>query len=93
MRSPWGASSCSLALGMLCLLLSLASVAYEEQQLMNLSLLTYAPMVTVLCCRACVMVPCGHMITCRGCSDAIMARDKLCPICREGIQIAMDVFL
>jgi hypothetical protein len=47
--------------------------------------------------RTDVLVPCGHLVLCRRCANDLMApqqqlRRPLCPICRQGVAVAQDVF-
>jgi hypothetical protein len=47
--------------------------------------------------RGVVLVPCGHLVLCRRCANDLMApqqqlRRPLCPICRQGVAVAQDVF-
>lgn len=37
--------------------------------------------------------PCGHMCTCPACADTIVQRRSPCPLCREPIETAQNVFV
>ncbi|KAL7533525.1 hypothetical protein ACHAXR_007074 [Thalassiosira sp. AJA248-18] len=38
-------------------------------------------------------VPCGHLCVCQPCSQHLMSRGSKCPICRQTVTMAMEVFL
>ena len=40
---------------------------------------------------ACAFVPCGHLVTCRPCADAVHTAG--CPICRAEVYMVLDIFV
>ena len=40
---------------------------------------------------ACAFVPCGHLVTCRSCADAVHRSG--CPICRAEVYMVLDIFV
>jgi len=43
--------------------------------------------------RACVaLIPCGHTTTCDGCTESVLQRDPLCPLCRTPITQTLRIY-
>jgi len=40
-----------------------------------------------------IFVPCGHMCVCLQCSHRVMSRNRKCPVCKQSVTLAMEVFL
>lgn len=41
----------------------------------------------------CMCVPCGHIATCKACSQAVKEQTNSCPVCQQAIQSVQEVLL